>query len=79
MPKRKKPRKLPRTPSANTIRWHGMDLYDAFPRASSARLYARLWRRTCPETGGSGRAVAADLGSRAGRLRYAVYIRCSRA
>ena len=46
------------------------DLYDAFPTKALAKKYAKDFRKQ-----GLGKAVVRDLGKKAGRLRYGIFIR----
>jgi hypothetical protein len=68
-------KKLPRV-SPSATKYRGLTILDAYPTATMARSYAADARRSCPDTGRPGRAAAVDLGPDAGRLRYAVFVRC---
>lgn len=46
------------------------DIWDAFPTKALAKSYAKDFRSQ-----GLGNAVVKDLGKKAGRLRYAIFIR----
>lgn len=45
------------------------DIWDAFPTKALAKSYAKDFRKQ-----GLGNAVVKDLGKKAGRLRYAIYV-----